>query len=218
LFLKLRKLRARTGLYPLLALTLSFLAGVLAWGGFNTALEATNTERFCIGCHEMRDYVFQEYRQTIHYRNRSGVRATCPDCHVPKDWTHKVVRKIGATNELFHKLIGSIDTREKFEARRLHLARQVWNTLQRSDSRECRNCHSFTAMQADLQDAAGRQQHLAAENDGQTCIDCHKGIAHHLPEAFVEQEHKRYQQEKRSCVQCHAGIAQPPQGDSWSTP
>ncbi len=35
-----------------------FVAGVIFWGGFNTALELTNTEKFCTGCHEMRDNVF----------------------------------------------------------------------------------------------------------------------------------------------------------------
>ena len=28
-----------------------FVAGVIFWGGFNTALELTNTEKFCTGCH-----------------------------------------------------------------------------------------------------------------------------------------------------------------------
>lgn len=60
-----------------------FIAGVIFWGGFNTVLEATNTETFCISCHEMRNNVYQELKATIHYTNRSGVRATCPDCHVP---------------------------------------------------------------------------------------------------------------------------------------
>ena len=26
-----------------------FIAGVIFWGGFNTALEVTNTEEFCVG-------------------------------------------------------------------------------------------------------------------------------------------------------------------------
>ena len=33
-------------------LAVGFMVGVLFWGGFNTALEATNTEKFCISCHE----------------------------------------------------------------------------------------------------------------------------------------------------------------------
>ncbi|WP_180355286.1 NapC/NirT family cytochrome c, partial [Klebsiella pneumoniae] len=49
-----------------------FIAGIVFWGGFNTALEATNTETFCISCHEMRDNVFVELKDTIHYSNRSG--------------------------------------------------------------------------------------------------------------------------------------------------
>src|SRR5499426_4513430 len=91
-----------------------FIAGIIFWGAFNTALELTNTESFCISCHEMRDNVFQELTQTIHFSNRSGVRATCPDCHVPHAWTHKIARKIQASKEVWGKLFGSISTREKF--------------------------------------------------------------------------------------------------------
>ena len=75
--------------YSFLTLTLGgFFAGIIFWGGFNTALEATNTLEFCISCHEMRDNVYQEYKKTVHYSNRTGVRAICSDCHVPKDWGH----------------------------------------------------------------------------------------------------------------------------------
>ena len=54
-----------------------------------------------------KDNVFVEYRKTVHYSNRTGVRASCPDCHVPKEWGHKVVRKIQASNELLHKALGT---------------------------------------------------------------------------------------------------------------
>lgn len=30
-----------------------FVAGVIFWGGFNTAMEITNTEKFCTGCHSL---------------------------------------------------------------------------------------------------------------------------------------------------------------------
>ena len=66
--------------------------GILFWGAFNWGMEVANTLEFCTSCHEMRDYVYQEYKQTIHYQNRFGVRATCPDCHVPHDWWFKVRR------------------------------------------------------------------------------------------------------------------------------
>lgn len=162
-------------------LAVGFVAGIIFWGGFNTALEATNELGFCISCHEMRDNVYQEYKQTIHYSNRTGVRAICSDCHVPKDWTHKMIRKARASFELWGKLTGDIDTKEKFEAKRLELAQHEWARMKASDSRECRNCHSFDGMNAEAQKPRARAMHASARQEGQTCIDCHKGIAHHKP-------------------------------------
>ena len=175
--------------YSLGALLLvGFAAGVIFWGGFNTVLEATNTEAFCLSCHEMRDNVYPEYQQTIHYSNRTGVRATCPDCHVPKEWTYKMVRKIQASRELWGKLVGTIDTPEKFEAKRLQLARSEWARMKASDSRECRNCHSLESMNAASQKQRARKQHEMAREDNMTCIDCHKGIAHRKPQGMTEED------------------------------
>lgn len=154
------------------------IVGVIFWGGFNTAMEATNTLDFCITCHEMEDNVYQEYKKTIHYTNRSGVRATCSDCHVPDPWVHKVVRKIQASNEILHKMLGSIDTPEKFDEKRLQLAKNVWKTMKATDSRECRNCHDYDTMNPENQKPRSAKQHLNAIKAGNTCIDCHKGIAH----------------------------------------
>lgn len=162
-------------------LVVGLAAGVMSWGGFNWAMEMTNTETFCIGCHEMERNVYREYRQTAHYTNRSGVRATCPDCHVPKEWVHKMARKIQATGELYGHFTGVIDTSEKFEAKRLELAMRVWDTMKRTDSRECRNCHDFTHMDFSTQEPRSSLRHQAGLNQGMTCIDCHKGIAHKLP-------------------------------------
>ncbi len=164
------------------------IAGVVFWGGFNTYMEYTNSLGFCISCHEMRDYVYPEYKKSVHYRNASGVRAICSDCHVPKDWTAKLIRKIRATNELFHKIAGSIDTREKFEAKRLTLARHVWASMESTDSRECRNCHSYEAMDFHKQSRRAREKMQAGLDKGRTCIECHKGIAHKLPEGYAEDE------------------------------
>jgi len=161
-----------------------FVAGIVFWGGFNTAMEATNTESFCISCHEMEENVYQEYKNTIHYSNRSGVRATCPDCHVPKPWVHKIKRKIQASNELFHKALGSIDTPEKFEEKRLQLARNVWKAMKDTDSRECRNCHDFESMDYTAQQRRAMNRHVEGFDQGKTCIDCHKGIAHSLPAMY----------------------------------
>jgi cytochrome c-type protein NapC len=163
-------------------LGIGFATGIVFWGGFNTALEATNTEAFCIGCHEMRNNVFEELRPTIHYSNRSGVRATCPDCHVPHEWTSKIARKMQASKEVWGKVFGTVDTREKFLAKRLELAQHEWARLKANDSLECRNCHDFESMDFTRQSTRAMEQHSSALAKGEkTCIDCHKGIAHRLP-------------------------------------
>jgi cytochrome c-type protein NapC len=167
---------------------LMFVFGIVFWGGFNTVLEATNREEFCISCHEMRDNVYQELKKTIHYTNRTGVRAICSDCHVPKDWGHKMLRKMRAsTNEIPNWILGTIDTREKFEAHRLELAQQEWRSMKASNSRECRNCHSVISMDPEKQSKSARKKHdpERMQAKGQTCIDCHKGIAHELPKNYV---------------------------------
>ncbi|MCL6417197.1 pentaheme c-type cytochrome TorC [Aestuariirhabdus sp. Z084] len=159
-----------------------FLAGIIFWGGFNTALEATNTETFCISCHEMRDNVYQELQQTVHWSNPSGVRATCPDCHVPHNWTDKIARKMQASKEVWGTIFGTINTREKFLAKRLELASHEWKRLSANGSLECKNCHDYGSMKFEaMSKNAQARMHRAAEND-QSCIDCHKGIAHQLPE------------------------------------
>jgi nitrate/TMAO reductase-like tetraheme cytochrome c subunit len=176
----------------ILALTLGgFVGGIVFWGGFNTAMEATNTMGFCTTCHEMRDNVYAEYRHTIHYQNRTGVQATCSDCHVPDPWVYKMIRKVQASNEVYHWLMGSIDTKEKFDAKRLHLAQNVWRSMKATDSRECRNCHTLEPMNPEFQRPRARKVHLDAFESGNTCIDCHKGIAHksvrdQVPEAELE--------------------------------
>ena len=159
-----------------------FIAGIVFWGGFNTAMELTNTEAFCTGCHEMRDNVFQEIKPTIHYTNRSGVRATCPDCHVPHEWTDKIARKMQASKEVWGKVFGTINTREKFLERRVVMAQHEWARLKANDSLECRNCHELISMDFTVQSKRAAEAHerfLVSKE--KTCIDCHKGIAHQLP-------------------------------------
>ncbi|MCK8464707.1 NapC/NirT family cytochrome c [Aliiroseovarius sp. S1339] len=183
-----RALWSRLGALSLGSLMiLGFAVGVFFWGGFHWALEATNTEKFCITCHEMRDNVYAEYQGTVHQNNSSGVRATCPDCHVPKEWGPKMVRKIKASQELYgHFITGVIDTPEKFEDHRLYLAGRVWTAMKKTDSRECRNCHNFEFMDFTQQQTRAGDNHQKALDEGKTCIDCHQGIAHELPEGWMD--------------------------------
>lgn len=168
-----------------------FVAGVAAFGGFNAFMDYSNSLDFCTSCHEMRDYVYAEYKETVHFRNSSGVRAVCSNCHVPKPYFAKLAIKLRASfNEIPAKILGTIDTREKFEAKRLELAEQVWARMKSNDSRECRSCHALESMDLSAQDKSARKKHtLEHQNEkGDTCIDCHKGIAHHLPQDHEEAE------------------------------
>ena len=155
------------------AVMLTAGAAGLAW---------TNTEAFCIGCHEMKDNVYAEFKGTIHDVNRSGVRAICSNCHVPHEPWPLIKRKMRASFELAGHFMGVIDTKEKFQARRHELATRVWARMKQTDSLECRNCHHDNAFDPDKQSDRAKARHSTMKEKGLTCIDCHFGIAHHEPE------------------------------------
>jgi len=179
-----RTLTRPSGYYALGFLVMGgFVAGIVFWGAFNTAVEITDTETFCVSCHEMRENVFVELKSTIHYTNRSGVRATCPDCHVPHEWTDKMARKMAASKEVWGKIFGTISTREKFLDKRRELAQREWARLKANNSLECRNCHDLDFMDFTRQSVRAAAAHERFLDSGEkTCIDCHKGIAHKLPD------------------------------------
>ena len=120
------------------------LAGTV---GLHYGFEKTSSLEFCISCHSMKDTVYPEYKESIHFKNASGVQAVCTDCHQPKDFVGKVARKMEAANDLYQEYIGhSIDTQEKFEDRRLHLAEKVWARMSSQNSKTCKSCHSYDNM------------------------------------------------------------------------
>ncbi|HEX5130649.1 MAG TPA: NapC/NirT family cytochrome c [Usitatibacter sp.] len=163
------------GAVVLVAIGALMVAGAagLAW---------TNTEEFCIGCHEMRNNVYAEYQGTIHDTNRTGVRAVCSDCHVPREPGPLIVRKMRASMELWGHFTGVVDTKEKFEAHRAELAHRVWKRMKETDSHECRNCHKREKMDSEKQSDKAKARHAKGLAEGKTCIDCHFGIAHKEPD------------------------------------
>jgi cytochrome c-type protein NapC len=170
-------------------LFVGFVAGIVFLTTFNTVVAYTNTLDFCLSCHAMEAMAYQEYRETVHYTNASGVRAICADCHVPEPFIPKMIAKIRATyNELPRQILGTINTPEKYEARREFLAEVVWARMRANDSRECRDCHAWEAMAADAQALRAQREHAAGRQEGKTCIDCHQGIAHRLPQSMMEPE------------------------------
>ena len=164
-----------------LALGVFMVSALLITGGA-LGLAWTETEQFCTGCHEMRDNVYAEYKGTIHDTNRTGVRAICSDCHVPRPPIDLIKRKMAASLEVWGHLTGVIDTKEKFEAHRAKLAQNVWRRMKATDSLECRNCHHAEKMNSDLQSEKAKARHMSAKANGKTCIDCHFAIAHKEPD------------------------------------
>jgi cytochrome c-type protein NapC len=158
-----------------------FLLGFLAFGGINAFFSYTNEMDFCISCHSMQTN-YEEYKNTLHFKNPSGVQATCADCHVPKAFLPKLGAKILAAKDVYHEVIGTVDTPEKYEAHRWDMASRVWAKMEATDSRECRGCHDFQNMDLSGQTRMARNKHERAPESGQTCIECHKGIAHLEPD------------------------------------
>ncbi|WP_052473287.1 NapC/NirT family cytochrome c [Sulfuritalea hydrogenivorans] len=163
-------------------IVIGVLGGIGIWGLLNTGVEYTNRTEFCLSCHTMQT-PFEELKKTVHYSNRTGTSVGCADCHVasskePFDYARKLTQKVFASKDVIGQILGTIDTPEKFEAYRLTMAKRVWAHMKETDSKECRNCHKFDKMDTTKQKDRSAVKHEGAVQDGKTCIDCHKGIAH----------------------------------------
>ncbi len=168
-------------------LLLVFFMGFAAYGGMTAFFDYTNTLEFCTSCHTMQTNL-KEYQETEHYKNGAGVRAVCSDCHVPHALLPKIKAKIFAAKDVYHEILGTIDTPEKYEAHRWDMANAVWDKMRATDSRECRSCHSVESMAFDEQSKSAARKHKTMREKGKTCIDCHQGIAHELPDEPDEED------------------------------
>ena len=157
------------------------VAGAVGILAFDFTMEATNTDAFCVSCHELRDNALKEFIGTTHHTNATGKVASCADCHVPKEFVPKMVRKVRAVTEIYHHILGTIDTPAKYDEHRMWMATKTWEFMTESDSRECRNCHDEASWDLAIQSEKAREYHSEALSRGKTCISCHKGLAHRLP-------------------------------------
>lgn len=162
-------------------LLLGALLGVAALGVTVTVLHKTSSTEFCVSCHTMQTPL-AEYQGSVHFQNAKGIRAECADCHIPNDPASYLWTKIRAVKDIYHEAIGTLDTPEKYEAHKLRMAQSVWDELKANDSATCRSCHSYAAMDILAQRPNARAEHPVAIKEGQTCIDCHRGVAHIMPD------------------------------------
>jgi cytochrome c-type protein NapC len=161
-----------------------FALGIAGLSLFGTTMIYTSTEAFCAtSCHEMANNSNMEYAGSGHDMNRTGVRATCVDCHVPHAPIPLYIAKMGALNDLWsHHVSHTIDTREKFEAQRPKMAQRVWTYMKGNDSRECRHCHQADHMDPDKQSPVAVAMHERGQREKLTCVDCHFSLTHHEPQ------------------------------------
>lgn len=172
--------------YIALIVLIGVVIGWATLGGTQAVLHATSTTEFCVSCHTM-EKPLHEYQGSVHFSNSKGIRAECADCHIPHQPVDYLITKIKASKDIYHEYVtGKIDTEEKYEEHRLEMAQRVWSDLKANDSATCRSCHSFNAMEFYDQPKGAREMHISAQKDGQTCIDCHKGVAHLAPQQKLD--------------------------------
>ena len=164
-------------------ISIGVFAGVSVVIGFEVGMGMTNTEEFCSGCHLQHGATTETYYLSSHYKNKTGVRPVCSNCHVPVEFGNKMWRKILASRELWSHFSGNIDTTEKYLQNVSHMRNREIARMKANDSQECRNCHEVSQWRTDLQTAKAQEFHV---KNGKTCIDCHQGLTHLSP--IVEEQ------------------------------
>ena len=160
-----------------------FIGGIVFWGGFNTAMELTNTEAFCTGCHEMRDNVFagaQEH-DPLHQplrRARQVLRLPCAARLDRQDGAQDAGVEGSLGQDLRHDRHAREVRREAARARPARVGAVQGQRLARVPQLPRLRLHGLHAAEP------ARAEHaLDVPRTGEkTCIDCHKGIAHRLPD------------------------------------
>jgi nitrate/TMAO reductase-like tetraheme cytochrome c subunit len=162
---------------------LALALGAVGLGSINWIVHKTSSNEFCFGCHSHEQFIKPEYLASTQFRTAAGVRADCADCHLPHDdWFELMFTKVVVSADIVPEFMGKIATREKYEAERGRLAQQVWAQFLANDSKFCRSCHAFEAMDLEGQGRMPSRRHARAIEQGMTCIECHRGIVHDLPE------------------------------------
>ena len=178
-----RRLRRPSARWSVLALLLlGAAAGFAMTAGTQVMVVVTGTDAFCSGaCHSMQ-WVAQEHRASVHGANRTGVAASCHDCHIPPHYPELLWYKAKAgIKDAIGEMRGIISTEEKFKKERGRMAEHVWAEFKANNSRNCRTCHELTPAVVAKQKDFVQPMHQQVLQGTATCIDCHKGVAHTAP-------------------------------------
>lgn len=170
--------------WSVLALVVLGLAmGAVATIGTQVMVAATGTDEFCGGaCHSMQ-WVAKEHKLSVHQVNRTGVQASCHDCHIPHQYPAILWYKAKAgIKDAIGEARGVISTEEKFKKERLRMAKSVWAEYKETNSANCQQCHKLTAAIVAKQKPFVQPLHQQFLAGSATCIDCHKGVGHEAPD------------------------------------
>lgn len=165
---------------------LVFAAAVVALAGLSllwVVVEVTDQDAFCLVCHV--SDIGLEIADHPHGDTAEARAVRCADCHLPQAFGPRVVAKMDSgLRDVRAHILGTIDTPEKFEAERMRLAKKTWRQMKENDSQACRHCHDPTTWDLSTQTGWAQRYHEMARADERTCITCHKGFAHALPEGI----------------------------------
>ena len=157
---------------------------VLTW-----SVTATSGNAFCAtACHSMQ-WAAAAYERGPHFANALGVRASCADCHIagedrpstPLEYVTGTLRTKGVAGiaDMFHKLVGSIADRAKWEAQRAQLSTGVRAWIRETDSVTCQGCHDLAAFSARGSAMAVAVHAGVLKTANVDCTSCHaKNVGH----------------------------------------
>ena len=161
-----------------LALLTGLVLGLVAMILFNTAVQKTSTNDYCMSCHVHSDSD-AAWKQSSHYNNPSGTKVDCVECHLPPKGTagyYAAKMKTGMKDlwAFWTKDKEELDFESKKELE--HAVGIVYNA-------SCKECHVNLFPQGISDD--GVIAHLYYEENEKKldlqCISCHLDVGHYNP-------------------------------------
>ncbi|MCD7970942.1 MAG: SUMF1/EgtB/PvdO family nonheme iron enzyme [Alistipes sp.] len=163
----------------LLVVFLGIVIGVLATVSVNYVYVNSSKDSSCMACHA-HPHAEKSWRLSSHYNNRSGVKTSCVDCHLPpkgsfNHFYHKTKLGIHDVWSYIIKDTEKIDWDSKKELE--YAQRIVFNS-------SCMECHVQLFPEGISDD--GITAHLYYEDNHEKlnlqCISCHLDVGHYNPD------------------------------------
>jgi len=113
---------------------------------------------------------YQQYKESSHYKNKSGVVAGCADCHLPPGTFNKWHAKItqGANDSIRHMFLKPEDV-DHAEWRKL--------AVKHISPDACRKCHKELLV-PELSKGGFLAHRAFLRGEAKTCLECHTNLVH----------------------------------------